>query len=125
MDEATATGGSPDSPFESDVAAYVRDLGYSVDHQVGSGGFLIDLGVNHPARPGQYMLAIECDGATYHSSLWSRERDRLRQEVLEHLGWRFHRIWSTDWFQRRESEKERLREALELAAERLPRTDTA
>jgi len=116
VDEARATGGLPDSPFESDVAAYVRDLGYSVEHQVGSGGFLIDLGVIHPKRHGQYMLAIECDGATYHSSLWSRERDRLRQEVLEHLGWRFHRIWSTDWFFRRDKEKERLRNALETAA---------
>lgn len=116
VDEALAKGGLPDSPFESDVAAYVRDLGYSVDHQVGSGGFLIDLGVIHPKCRGQYMLAIECDGATYHSSLWSRERDRLRQEVLEHLGWRFHRIWSTDWFFRREKEKERLRHALETSA---------
>lgn len=116
VDEAKATGGLPDTPFESDVAAYVRDLGYKVDHQVGSGGFFIDLGVIHPKRTGQYMLAIECDGATYHSSLWSRERDRLRQEVLEHLGWRFHRIWSTDWFLRREKEKERLQYVLDAAA---------
>ena len=116
VDEATATGGLPDSPFESDVAAYIRDLGYSVDHQIGSGGFFVDLGVIHPKRRGQYMLAVECDGATYHSSLWSRERDRLRQEVLEHLGWRFHRIWSTDWFLRREKEKERLKHALEATA---------
>ncbi len=116
VDEATATGGAPDSPFESDVAAGIRDMGFSVDYQVGSGGFLIDLGVIHPKRPGQYMLAVECDGAAYHSSLWSRERDRLRQEVLEHLGWRFHRIWSTDWFFRRENERERLRHALEAAA---------
>jgi len=114
--EATATGGEPDSLFEIDVASFIRDIGYSVDYQVGSGGFLIDLGVVHPKRSGQYMLAIECDGATYHSSLWSRERDRLRQEVLEHLGWRFHRIWSTDWFLRREKEKERLRKVLESAA---------
>lgn len=113
VDEATANGGAPDSPFESDVGGCIRDLGYTVDHQVGTGGFLIDLGVVHPERPGQYMLAVECDGATYHSSLWSRERDRLRQEVLENLGWRFHRIWSTDWFLRRESEKERLRSVLE------------
>lgn len=59
---------------------------------------------------------MECDGATYHSALWARERDRLRQEVLEHLGWKFHRIWSTDWFYRRGSELERLRTALDEAA---------
>ena len=44
------------------------------------------------------VLAIEADGATYHSSATARDRDRLRQEHLERLGWRFHRIWSTDWF---------------------------
>ena len=62
------------------------------------------------------MLAVECDGARYHSALWARERDRLRQEVLEGMGWRFHRIWSTDWFYRRESEVVRLRQALQEAS---------
>ncbi|MEO0828905.1 MAG: DUF3320 domain-containing protein, partial [Pseudomonadota bacterium] len=117
IDEKVATGFLADSPFEADVADQVRKLGFDVDHQVGSSGFLIDLGVKHPDRPGQYMLAIECDGATYHSALWARERDRLRQAVLENLGWRFHRIWSTDWFHRRSEEIGRLRDALALAAE--------
>ncbi|MEG6510018.1 DUF4011 domain-containing protein [Methyloligella sp. 2.7D] len=113
LDEQIPTGRGPDSPFEEDVAAVIRRLGYDVDHQVGSAGFLIDLGVKHPRRSGQYMVAVECDGATYHSALWARERDRMRQEVLEHLGWHFHRIWSTDWFHRRESEIERLKQALD------------
>ena len=43
-------------------------------------------------------MAIECDGATYHSAKSARDRDRLRQENLERLGWRVRRIWSTDWF---------------------------
>ena len=83
--------------------------------QVGSAGFRIDLGVRHPERAGRYILAVECDGATYHSSLWARERDRLRQDVLEGMGWRFHRIWSTDWFHRRSDERDRLRQSLEQA----------
>ena len=66
-------------------------------------------------RPGRYLLAVECDGATYHSALWARERDRLRQDILEDLGWRFHRIWSTDWFYRRQAEVERLATALRSA----------
>jgi very-short-patch-repair endonuclease len=93
----------------------ITALGYKVDHQVGSAGFLIDLGVCHPERPGTYILAVECDGSTYHSALWARERDRLRQSVLEHLGWRFHRVWSTDWFYRRAAEVDRLKAALEAA----------
>ena len=116
MDQALPSGGEADSPFEYDVANEIRKLGYVVDHQIGSAGFLIDLGVKHPIRIGQYMLAVECDGATYHSALWARERDRLRQEVLENLGWQFHRIWSTDWFYRRQKEIQRLETVLKNAS---------
>jgi hypothetical protein len=105
-------GETADSPFEEDVADVIRSMGYLADPQVGTAGFRIDMGVRHPDRPGAYLLAVECDGATYHSALWARERDRLRQDVLEHLGWRFHRIWSTDWFYNRKAEIERLRNAL-------------
>ena len=109
------TGRASDSEFEEDVADQIKSIGYECDPQVGSAGFRIDLGVRHPDRPGQYILAVECDGAAYHSALWARERDRLRQDVLEGMGWRFHRIWSTDWFHRRSQELERLRQALDDA----------
>ncbi len=117
LDEKAPLGLDADSPFEEDVAEVIRGLGYEVDHQVGSGGFRIDLGVRNPDRPGQYILAVECDGATYHSALWARERDRLRQGILESLDWRFHRIWSTDWFYRRSAEITRLESALKQARE--------
>lgn len=112
------TGLDADSPFEEDVADVIRGYGFLADAQVGSVGFRIDLGIRYPDRPGSYILAVECDGATYHSALWARERDRLRQDVLEHLGWRFHRIWSTDWFYNRHFEIERLRTALSEARHR-------
>ncbi|WP_080572846.1 DUF3320 domain-containing protein [Sphingobium yanoikuyae] len=115
IEQPTLTGEVPDTPFEEDVAEVIRSLGYLADPQVGSAGFRIDIGVRHHERPGSYLLAVECDGATYHSALWARERDRLRQDVLEHLGWRFHRIWSTDWFYDRRRQIERLRAALEAA----------
>lgn len=115
MEERAVSGLDADSPFEEDVAAVIRSFGYLADPQVGTAGFRIDLGVRHPDRPGQYLLAVECDGAAYHSALWARERDRLRQDVLENLGWRFHRIWSTDWFHHRSREIERLSAALSAA----------
>jgi len=115
IDDPQATGADADSPLEEDVADVIRSLGYLADPQVGSAGFRIDIGVRHPDQPGKYLLAVECDGAAYHSALWARERDRLRQDVLEHLGWRFHRIWSTDWFYNRATEIERLRDALAKA----------
>lgn len=115
MVDAEITGEDADSPFEEDVADEIKKLGFLADNQVGSAGFKIDLGVRDPGHPGRYILAVECDGATYHSALWARERDRLRQDVLEHLGWRFHRIWSTDWFYNRSAEIKRLSEALQKA----------
>lgn len=115
LDQPVCTGADYDSFFEEDVATITRSLGYHIDAQVGSAGFKIDLAARHPESPGKYILAIECDGATYHSALWARERDRLRQEVLESMGWRFHRIWSTDWFYRRDEEIKRLKIALEEA----------
>jgi len=117
-DVDSPTGLDADSAFEEDVADVIRGYGFLADAQVGSAGFRIDLGIRHPDKPGSYILAVECDGATYHSALWARERDRLRQDVLEHLGWRFHRIWSTDWFYNRHFEIERLRTALLEARDR-------
>jgi hypothetical protein len=73
--------------------------------------------VQDPDEPGKFVLAIECDGAMYHSSPTARDRDRLRQQHLEALGWKFHRIWSTDWFLRRESEIERTLRAFKSALE--------
>jgi hypothetical protein len=115
IDVRAPTGLGADSPFEADVAAVIADLGFLADPQVGSAGFRIDIGVRHPDRPGQYLVAVECDGAAYHSALWARERDRLRQDILENLGWRFHRIWSTDWFHHRAREIQRLQAALTAA----------
>jgi very-short-patch-repair endonuclease len=109
------SAGVPDSPFEEDVGRVIKALGYEFDYQVGTSGFRIDIGVKDPTGHRRYLMAVECDGATYHSALWARERDRHRQEILENLGWVFHRIWSTDWFYRKSDETERLRKALAVA----------
>ena len=119
--EHKAQDAGPESPLEEDVAKVIRSLGYLADHQVGSGGFRIDIGVRHPASPGRYILAVECDGATYHGALSARERDRHRQQVLEGMLWKFHRIWSTDWFYQRPRELERLAEALGEARDQAKR----
>ena len=99
-----------DSDFELEVCEFLRANGFSVDTQVGCSGFRIDLGLKIP-NSSDYVLAIECDGATYHSSRNARDRDRLRQEILERMGWKFYRIWSTDWFRNKSVEQSRLLEA--------------
>lgn len=102
------TGRSPESDFEVSVARRLREAGFEVVPQVGVAGFFIDLAVRHPGQPGTFALGIECDGAMYHSAKSARDRDRLRQEVLENLGWRIHRIWSLDWYRNNARETQRL-----------------
>ena len=92
----------PLNPFEIDVRDTLTRHGLSLTPQYGASGYWIDFAVRHPSQPGRYVLAIECDGASYHSAPSARDRDRLRQEQLERLGWRFHRIWSTDWFRHKD-----------------------
>lgn len=101
-EQATPTGQEPDSPFEVQVIEALRDRGWRVVPQVGVSGYRIDMAVVNPHAPGKFLLGIECDGATYHSAPSARDRDRLRQLVLEGLGWNIHRIWSTDWWFNRE-----------------------
>ena len=79
------------------------------------GGYRLDFAVRHPDFPGRHVLAIEADGAAYHSGHTARERDRLRQELLERRGWTFHRIWSTDWFNDADREVRRALTAYEEA----------
>lgn len=106
-----------DSVFEEQVANALKSQGYNVHAQVGLAGFFIDLAVADFDRPGRYILGIECDGAAYHSSRSARDRDRLRQSVLEDHGWIIHRIWSTDWFNRPQQQLAKVIAAIEAAKE--------
>jgi very-short-patch-repair endonuclease/nuclear transport factor 2 (NTF2) superfamily protein len=94
----TGAGGETENEFEQWVLDVLRANGYDAVPQLGFVGYRLDLAVRDPRHPGTFLCGIECDGATYHSAKSIRERDRLRQEVLERLGWRIYRIWSTDWF---------------------------
>ena len=112
---AEPTGEEPESEFEWAVLGALQARGYSVHCQVGVSGFRIDLAVVDEEHPGRYLLGIECDGATYHSSRSARDRDRLRQKALEARGWAIHRVWSTEWFRNQARETERLVSAIESA----------
>jgi very-short-patch-repair endonuclease len=113
----------PMNDFEMDVYDALTSKGINLVPQLGCSKFRIDFAACHPTAPGKYVLAIECDGATYHSSYTARDRDRLRQQQLERLGWTFHRIWSTDWFLRRDEEIDRAVKAFRSAVEKSNRAD--
>lgn len=104
FNEEGASGRPPDSDFEIAVARELEKYGYECKAQIGVSGFFIDLAVVDPYMPSRYLMGVECDGATYHSAKSARDRDRLRQEILERLGWRIRRIWSTDWFMNPQAE---------------------
>lgn len=104
-----------ESPFEDSVYDFLTGEGYRLATQVGCLGYRIDMAVRHPTLDGRFVLGIECDGATYHSARTARDRDRLRQEVLEGMGWKIYRIWSTDWIKDPATEKRRLLEAVRTA----------
>ncbi|MEJ5253140.1 MAG: DUF3320 domain-containing protein [Chthonomonadetes bacterium] len=105
----------PMSPFEEEVIKVLQSWNYEVHPQVGCAGFYIDIGVVNPQKPGEYILGIECDGSQYHSSRSARDRDRLRQQILEQRGWRIYRIWSTSWYRQKQDEMRRLWQALQEA----------
>lgn len=102
-------------PLEDDVADVIRGLGYEVMTRVGTSRYRVDLGVLSRTQPGRVALGVECDGGMYESARTARDRDRLRQAVLEGLGWRIHRIWVQDWYFRRSAAIEGLSRAIDAA----------
>lgn len=106
-----------DSPFEESVYNFLVRNGYNIRTQIGCSGYRIDIAVQHPKNKDLYILGIECDGATYHSTRTARERDRLRQDILENMGWKIYRIWSTDWIKNRDKEEKSLIYAIQKAIE--------
>src|SRR5690606_36997501 len=112
LERGVRTGRDYESPFERGGAEIILEPGIEAEPQVGVAGYFLDLAVRHPERREHFVLGIECDGATYHSARSARDRDRLRQEVLEGLGWKLYRIWSTDWFANRSREIGKLEEQI-------------
>ena len=120
----TGSLGDFESPFESAVARELRAKGWRIQPQIGVSKFRIDLGITHPDEPGRYLAGIECDGAMYHSSAVAKERDKVRQAVLEGLGWTLFRVWSTSWWVNKPGELKDLHDKLRahLEADRRQRS---
>jgi very-short-patch-repair endonuclease len=104
--------------FESELqeAVYKRllALGLAVDKSVGSSRFNIDVAIRSIDDDNRYALALELDGKAYGSARSTRDRDRIRREMLESLGWKVHRIWSYDWMLNPDKESERILELLKM-----------
>ena len=94
------------NPFEQSVYDQLTRRGILLLPQYGVGNYRLDFAVQNPNKPGAFVMAIECDGRSYHSFPTARERDRLREAALRARGWDFHRIWSDHWFANPEVEVE-------------------
>lgn len=102
-----------ESAFEREVFQELSRRGVQLVPQIGVSKYRIDFGVLDDALPGRFVCGIECDGVAYHNTETARDRDRLRQQVLESRGWTLHRVWSTDWFKDRPGQIERLLRLIE------------
>ena len=117
-DTTVRSGGQPENVFEEGILNALIKRGYEVDAQIGCLNYSIDLAIKDPRDKSRYILAVECDGASYHRGYSARVSDRLRQQVLENLGWNVFRIWSTDWWRNPELELDLLDEKVnQLKAE--------
>lgn len=114
-----------ESPFEREVYLELTRRGVKITPQVGVTGYRIDFGVLDDSLPGRYICGIECDGVTYHASETARDRDRLRQQVLENRGWLIYRIWSTDWFKDRPGQIDRILDLIQKARDKAKAEATA
>lgn len=90
--KATETDGVADS-----VAAFLESRGYAVKRDVGNSDLRVDVAVSAPERPDEFLLGIECDGNAYRDQRTARDRDHLRDSVLESLGWKIFRLWTPAW----------------------------
>ena len=102
--------GLTESPFEEEIASWLHEF---IDKerivlQYKCGGFRIDMVVLPKNSESNQKLAIECDGAAYHSDEISWHHDIYRQQQLEEHGFVFHRIWSTNWWRKPEEEFQNL-----------------
>ena len=101
--------------FEVDVKTGLDERNIPFTPQYGSAGYRIDFALAHPERPGQFVLALEADGDSYHRMPTVRDRDRLRQRVLEDKGWKFYRLSSTAWTRDRQGELDKIEQAWRAA----------
>lgn len=89
-----------ESPFEQEVLDFIIQSGFPENRlilQYKCGGFRIDIAILSRYR-NKPIIAIECDGASYHSSNEAYLWDSFRQKQLEEYGLKFYRIWSTNWW---------------------------
>jgi very-short-patch-repair endonuclease len=108
-------GEAPDEPpggVERAIEEALTARGLAIERGVGRSEYRLDLAVREGDRR---LLGVECDGPAYQGGATARDRDRLRRQVLESLGWRLHRLWSPSYIRQPQRELARIVEEVERA----------
>lgn len=94
--------------FCESVAQFLENKGYKVKRNIGTSDYMVDMAIEHPEIEGAYIAGIECDGDSYQMARTVRDRDHLRIAVMERMGWKMYRVWSTEWIQNEQVSKQKL-----------------
>ncbi|MEM8709656.1 MAG: DUF3320 domain-containing protein, partial [Planctomycetota bacterium] len=126
-DESAGDGAKADAgePLAASIGERLTELGWGVEFEIGRSDVRVDLAVRHPEHPGTYVVGIETDGPHYGRAATARDRDRLRGDVLEGLGWRLLRVWAVDWWRDAEGEAARLHAEIQAILDEEPVDDAA
>lgn len=97
--------GLSESPFEEEVYQELLEHFDNKDiiQQYKIGGFRLDFVIKTPLKD----VVLECDGKAYHQTDEAHAHDIYRQKELENMGFIVYRIWSTNWFQDKETEMQK------------------
>ncbi|MCD8020647.1 MAG: AAA domain-containing protein, partial [Clostridiales bacterium] len=106
---------APDQ-FPEIIGEFIMENGYSIRRNVGESRYKVDIAVLHPSLPDTYIAGVECDGENYSSARTARDRDFLRKDIMETMGWHLYHVWSLAWYKNPENEKRRLLDFLKKTA---------
>ena len=104
-----------DAYIEDEICEFLEANGFRTGRRIGYSAARIDIGVRMP-EDDQYFMAIECDGETYRRAESAHDRDCMRREILEAMGWKYYRVWTAEWFRRHDAEMKALLRAVRAAA---------
>ncbi len=105
--ESTGKAACPGGIVQS-ICAFLAGNGYETAQNVGHSQYRIDIGVMDPQNPERYILGILLDGDSYGQAKTTRDREIAQIGVLNGLGWRITRVWTMDWWDNGDRERQRL-----------------
>ena len=94
--------------IEADIKNELEKRGYTVHSFVGTSDYQVDLAVVDPKHPERYILALETDSGSYKDAHNARDRNRIRNTVMENLGWTLVHVYAPEWYKERKKIMQRI-----------------